>query len=292
MVRFSFISLHDDLSYANIGVGNVVAYHQSNLTPSGMCPVLRGTIVTINLLFSNRFIDAVHMRAAQPVNLKPLIPPIAQASSAGVPLLYERTADGQFVPYTQSPGMPKVTSTIPLLKPNVVPLPARPKVDNPTVETNVAWDGWPDGSFEADYAWDAVESTGNLRVHWSCRNTGGDRKGSQLATSWEQGKHSTRQCMGIIQCDNDDCHVLVRPQTTPQGIAKQVLHACACGAVLSHYSCPVRSILWTWKEGIHYKNGGFHNHDCLTHLLHLLPNEQAQFKDLISSHLHRSNCFL
>ena len=222
------------------------------------------------------------MHAAQPVNLKPpLHPPIMQAS---VPLLYERTSDGQFIPYTQSPGMPKVNSIIPPLKRDVVPLPAHARDNNPTIETNVGWDGWPDGNFEADYAWDAVQSTGNLCVHWSCRNTGGDRKGSQLASSWEQGKHSTRQCMGIIQCDNDDCHVLVRPQTTPQGIAKQVLRACVCGAALSHASCPVRSVLWTWKEGIHYENGGFHNHDRLSHLLHLLPNEQAQFKDLISSH--------
>ena len=54
--------------------------------------------------------------------------------------------------------------------------------------------------------------------------------------------------------------------------------------MLSHSSCPVHSVLWTWKEGIHCKNGSFHNHDRLSHLLHLLPNEQAQFKDLISSH--------
>jgi hypothetical protein len=195
-------------------------------------------------------------------------------------MLYKRTLDGQFVPYVPSKSLDRLKTTaacesLPLLSPKHAAAP---------LAADDAWDGWPDGEFEQDYDWDALRGNGHLRVHWACKNTGGDRKGDIFATSWEQGKRSTRQCMGIIKCDNADCLVLVRPQTTPQGIARQLSHPCTCGAVLSHSECVVRSTMWTWKEGIHYANGGYHTHDRLTHILHLLPNEQAQFRKLVSSH--------
>lgn len=36
--------------------------------------------------------------------------------------------------------------------------------------------------------------------------------------------------------------------------------------------------------GIHYSNGGYHNHDRLTHVLHLLPQEQARFEAVVTAH--------
>ena len=140
------------------------------------------------------------------------------------PRLYEHTPDGRLIPYALPPktlapdtrtsetgakleeamAKPSHPPEVPLSKPVAVPS---------TVEDS--WDGWPDGRFELDYDWDAVNRTGSLWVHWACKNTDGDRKGDNFASRWEQGKHSTRQCMGIIKCDNDDCSVLVRPQTTP-----------------------------------------------------------------------------
>ncbi|KAF8069339.1 hypothetical protein FPV67DRAFT_1625517 [Lyophyllum atratum] len=122
------------------------------------------------------------------------------------------------------------------------------------------WDGWPDGFFERDFTFNEVFETNNLKAHWAMKVSGGDRKGDSHAMDWQGGKKSTRRCMGIMECDDRDCEVVTRPQTTPQGIASQLRGPCACGARLLHQPCNIRSELWTFSGGIHYSNGGFHLH--------------------------------
>jgi hypothetical protein len=147
----------------------------------------------------------------------------------------------------------------------------------------VEWDGWPDGDWEKDFTWKQVEATKHLQVHWATRNNGGDRKGDDFATSWRDGRKSTRKCLGVIRCDNHKCERIVRPQTSARAIAKQVSCPCECGAQLSHLPCSVTSVLKTWAGGIHYINGGFHRHPRVTHVLHVSKAEEAAFRKIVEN---------
>ncbi|KAJ7031884.1 hypothetical protein C8F04DRAFT_887580, partial [Mycena alexandri] len=117
------------------------------------------------------------------------------------------------------------------------------------------WDGWPDGDFSALFSIDFVEQHDNLQVHWATRALGG-RGGSSEAEVWQDGKLARRQCQGIIECENANCQVVTRPQSRPNGVAKQISAPCTCGSKLVHYSCSVRSTLHTFLGGVYYQNGG------------------------------------
>jgi hypothetical protein len=121
------------------------------------------------------------------------------------------------------------------------------------------WDGWPDGDFSMLYSLSFVERHDNLHVHWATRPFGG-RDGSTQAETWQEGKPTRRQCQGIIECENDNCFVAIRPQSRPAGIAKQLAQGCDCGAKLVHQTCNVRSTLHTFSGGVYYQNGGTHDH--------------------------------
>ncbi|KIJ93842.1 hypothetical protein K443DRAFT_111442, partial [Laccaria amethystina LaAM-08-1] len=147
------------------------------------------------------------------------------------------------------------------------------------------WDGWPDGDFCRNFAWEELEATKNLRSHWSYKVNGGYRNGDELSPNWERGKKTSRRCMGVMLCDNHPaCGIVTRPQTTAKGINAQLQKGCECGAHLIHQECPVRSFLWQWSGGIYYQNGGDHEHKRPTHLLHLLPKEEARFQALVRTH--------
>ncbi|KAJ7024054.1 hypothetical protein C8F04DRAFT_890996, partial [Mycena alexandri] len=145
------------------------------------------------------------------------------------------------------------------------------------------WDLWPDGEFEVDF-WAKFENAKQLQVHWSCRVTGGDRRGEDMAGNWEAGKRITRTCQGIITCDVDTCSIILRPQTTAQGISGQLLRRCRCNGRLIHYPCEVKSTLHKWSGGVHYSNLGKHQHARLTHILHVTPREQARFEEIVTAH--------
>ena len=134
------------------------------------------------------------------------------------------------------------------------------------------WDGWPDGEFERDFTWQEMADTKDLMVHWAYHLTGGDRKGDIFGDTWPEGKRAKRWCLGTIVCDNEECETMVQPQTKPEGISKQLLSKCQCGARLRHDDCGLVSELWKYKDGIHYINGGYHQHPRPTHILHLSPN--------------------
>ncbi|KAF8066481.1 hypothetical protein FPV67DRAFT_1417206 [Lyophyllum atratum] len=160
-------------------------------------------------------------------------------------VLYRRTTHGQFVPIEQ-PGeqVPKGSTSVPEQSANAMD-----------------WDGWPDGEFEKDFTFRDFEESDHLKVHWAVRVGGGDRRGDIFASDWKGGKRSTRQCLGVLECDNPRCQVITRPKTTPKAIDTQLQGPCtSCGAKLIHELCGVKSQLWTWSGGVHYSNGGFHAH--------------------------------
>ncbi|KAF9006826.1 hypothetical protein BDZ89DRAFT_893388, partial [Hymenopellis radicata] len=131
------------------------------------------------------------------------------------------------------------------------------------------WDGWPDGDFELSLDDATFAATKNLVSHWAMKVNGGDRKGSKDARRWQDGKCSYRECLGYISCINDDCQIILRPATVKTTREKQLGRRCECGSRLQLHPCTgrVKSILYHWRNGIHYCNNpksttkdGFHNH--------------------------------
>jgi hypothetical protein len=145
------------------------------------------------------------------------------------------------------------------------------------------WDGWPDGEFERHFNWQEYTDTKDIMVHWAYRLTGGDRKGDRFADTWQKGKHSKRWCLGIITCDNEECDIIVRPQTKPEGIYRQLLMKCQCGAKLQHEDCGIVSELWKYDGGIHYIHRDYHHHARPTHILHLSPDQRARFDAIVTA---------
>ncbi|KAJ6457880.1 hypothetical protein C8R45DRAFT_942908 [Mycena sanguinolenta] len=223
-------------------------------------------------------------------------------------LLYTRSSDGSFHPHGP---LPMVTDSNPIHTPQLssihptraaqIPLtfsekiqaaaqtvPGAPNITRTQLETPAVaddeWSPWLDGEFEADFTWKQFADTKQLQVHGSCRVGGGDPKGDEMADYWEAGKRSTRTCQGIITCDVDICSIILRPQTTAQGIAGQLLQRCRCNGRLSHRFCGVKSTLHKWSGGVHYSNLGRHEHPRLTHVLHVSPREQAKFEEIVTAH--------
>ncbi|KAJ7725505.1 hypothetical protein B0H14DRAFT_2410571, partial [Mycena olivaceomarginata] len=116
------------------------------------------------------------------------------------------------------------------------------------------WDGWPDGNFTRTFPLDFVEAHENLRVHWACQTLGGSVRGRVQAETWKEGKITRRLWLGIIECTNSACNVIVRPQTRAKGLEKQLSRPCSCGAALTHHPCGVISFLHTFQNGVHYQN--------------------------------------
>ncbi|KAF8214508.1 hypothetical protein K438DRAFT_1563239 [Mycena galopus ATCC 62051] len=220
----------------------------------------------------------LHPTRQQPLFEPSPLRPFRPVSTNPGSLLYTRTSDGFFHPHqpstvahsnpiytSQSSNIYSSTSKIPSsfnesIHAAAPSAPSAPSIIRPQPESPAAvddeWNLWPDGEFEADFTWEEFDCTKQLQVHWSCRVGGGDRKGSDMADRWEAGKKSTRTCQGIITCDVDTCSVILRPQTTAQGIASQLLQRCRCNGKLSHYSCGVKSTLHKWSGGVHYSNLG------------------------------------
>ncbi|KAJ7141723.1 hypothetical protein C8R43DRAFT_860387, partial [Mycena crocata] len=109
------------------------------------------------------------------------------------------------------------------------------------------WDGWPNGDFKTLFSIAFAAQHNNLNVHWACQPVGG-RGGSAEADNWQQGKPTGRRCLGAIECQDDACSVVIRPQTRPAAILKQLEKPCICGVQLVHHSCGIISTLHTWLQ--------------------------------------------
>ena len=148
------------------------------------------------------------------------------------------------------------------------------------------WNSWPNDTIKRDFTWKEFEATGQLLSHWAAKGGGGDQRGDVSAGMWERGKRSTRDCLGIIQCDNEDCDYAVRPFTTRQRINQQLEKSCEiCGMSLGHRECGVRAVLWKWLGGVHYEQNGSHDHERPPRILHLSKSERQTFVQLVEQHL-------
>ena len=153
------------------------------------------------------------------------------------------------------------------------------------VNATSEWDGWPNDVIQQDFTWKEYEFTNQLMSHWAAKVGGGDRKGDISAGMWERGKRSTRDCLGIINCNNEDCHYAVRPFTTRQRIIQQLEKRCEiCGASLIHQDCGIRATLWKWSGGVHYEQNGSHDHGRPPRILHLSKSEHQKFVQLVEQH--------
>ncbi len=155
---------------------------------------------------------------------------------------------------------------------------------NKKEDATVEWDGWPDGTFECMFTYAEVEAMQGLQVHWVMRRHGGDRKGDNFSKSVEGGKKSKWSCLGIIECDNPDCQIVIRPQTWPEQIENQLKQLCTCAASLHHLECGVFSILIRWSGGVKFSNHGQHAHQRPAHILHLSKDEKSRFKEIVTAH--------
>ncbi|KAJ7440431.1 hypothetical protein FB451DRAFT_1191601 [Mycena latifolia] len=259
--------------------GNIMGYVRNDVYgPRAHAPALAGSVRS----------------GLQPVFAPPPLPAAASLANQASQL-YVRTSDGRFVPHQATPAALEPYAPHSRNLPPSIPLPGHEQTTAPpgdpiahradaptTVEDE--WDRWPSGVFQKDFTWQQFKNLKQLSVHWSCRVVGGDRKGDEMAGHWEAGKRSTRICQGHIACDVDTCPVIVRPQTTSEGIACQKLQRCRCNGKLDHYRCDVQSTLHKWSGGVHYSNLGIHDHPKLTHILHVSPQEQAKFEEIVTAH--------
>ena len=147
---------------------------------------------------------------------------------------------------------------------------------------DIDWDGWLDGTFSRDFTFEEADTYNNLQVHWATK-THGVRGGDNFAEEWVNRKRVHWDCLGVIECDNPDCAITVRPQTHPKGINRQLREACKCGAVLGHIWCTVRSTLWTFSGGVHFANAGEHEHARPGHILHISKTERVRFEALVNA---------
>ena len=156
------------------------------------------------------------------------------------------------------------------------------------------WDWWPDGNFERMFSNEELQTfckdseTPSVPVHWACRASGSkDRDSRSKAETWQDGHRSRRVCLGIIDCTNSHCKVVIRPATTSAKRNRQLSALCVCGAPLQYdesTSCPAIQILHRFNGGIHFVHKNRHNHVKPTSTLHLTVTEQAQFRNLVEQH--------
>ncbi|KAJ7658759.1 hypothetical protein DFH06DRAFT_442939 [Mycena polygramma] len=172
---------------------------------------------------------------------------------------------------------------------NQLPIPSAPvptyqrgPVDPNEHSSDIEWDGWPDGDFTRLFPLEYVEANNNLHVHWACQTLGGSTSGgSAHADTWQEGKVTRRRCWGVIECTNRRCPIVVRPQSRKTGIDKQLSVECSCGSELIHHPCDVTSILHTFNGGVHYQNGGTHDHVRPTVRLHMSRKEKDELGRIV-----------
>jgi len=146
------------------------------------------------------------------------------------------------------------------------------------IPTNDLWDPWPDQDFERLFTWEEETKANNFSEHWACQPGGGDRRGSESALTWSQGKKTRHICLGVITCDKPTCEVITCLQTRRAGITGQLNASCLCSGQLTHVDCGVMSVLYSFKGGLYYIHKGVHQHPKQTHILHLSCDKQVRFE--------------
>ncbi|KAF5313015.1 hypothetical protein D9619_002316 [Psilocybe cf. subviscida] len=223
----------------------------------------------------------------QPALLKDLVP------------VYSQTGD-HIIGYITSHPLPQIPTGVP---PQVaaIPLPQVPPASHAGSTPNTAitttqlkarntekhasgpveWDGWPNGDFELELTYTQFKDTGDLACHWATKGSG-SRTGSENATEPRGGRLLTKKCLGVIECDNPQCHRVERAHVRPKDREAQLERECACGSIERIYiQCKCKSWLYKWAEGVYYIHQGIHDHKRPGQVLHLLPEERRRFEDIV-----------
>ena len=179
-------------------------------------------------------------------------------------------------PYTKKKGSNLLTDITTFLR-------QPSQFDTAEVFVPDTWDGWPNGNLDLDLTKQQFSATKDLVTHWACarRNV----KGNREATSWEKGVRQRRDCLGIFQCTNPNCNVVVRPLTrTALERSMQLKNPCRlCGSDLDHLTCNAKAVVYFWKDGVHYTHHGHHEHKRLPRKLHLTATEEDIFRNTIAA---------
>ncbi|KAJ3925681.1 MAG: hypothetical protein NXY57DRAFT_948889 [Lentinula lateritia] len=154
-----------------------------------------------------------------------------------------------------------------------------------STEFHKRWSGWPDGDVEFDVDWATFFASKELGVHWSYRSRG-IKGGSITALNWQEGLTTERKCQGVFACDTCKIRKLRAPTRDDKISAmKANPPVCSvCGGYMVHHSCAVRSRLYKWRDGVHYVNGGSHDHGRPDQVLHLTAQQEFDFIDLVRRH--------
>ncbi|KAF9537289.1 hypothetical protein CPC08DRAFT_810019 [Agrocybe pediades] len=160
------------------------------------------------------------------------------------------------------PTVPRLPSSKPCqTSPESVP---RTKISADVSDSiSSTWDGWPDGLMHLDLTNEQMADTGNLKIHWATRgNQPRKNRKNYNALSWQEGSIYIRKCLGVIVCTGDDCSYVVRPTTRgSDALERLASQPCeVCHSDLYHISCDVQATTYTWADGVHFYNDGFHDH--------------------------------
>jgi len=155
--------------------------------------------------------------------------------------------------------------------------------DTSNRQWNPCNNSFPQGSFVQNFSTQFAAETNNLAVSWAFI-VRSHRGGSADASSWKHGQKIGRKCIGIIICNGPRCQAIHRPKTKPKALAQQLQDTCSlCGGNFLHMTCNVVSMLHTWKGGVHYRNGGVHQH-AQPPAAHLSLQETKEFRDIVTAH--------
>lgn len=173
------------------------------------------------------------------------------------------------------------------------PEPAGPPNDGPYPADNHSfptahlsdWDGFPNGAVSRNFTYEELGGySSSILTHWATYTDGGNRTGHVRASTWKKGMKSTRTCLGIIECLNPTCEIIIRPQTKPSGREKQLAKPCECGGTLRWKRCGVKAHLYRWRDGIYFEQSGRHIHAKPPRVLHLSASELQDFEQMVLEH--------
>ena len=158
--------------------------------------------------------------------------------------------------------------------------------DGVGIETSsMIWDGYPDGSFKANFNEGDVVATGGLMVHWCHYVNCGDRNGSKTASDPDDGLRKVLKCRGIIQCTDPTCNIITRTPTKKSARNARLKQSCECGASCTWMQCTVEMETKEWEGGIQVVNSGRHLHGR-PHKIHMFPHEKGEFREVVVTHPH------
>ncbi|KZV89850.1 hypothetical protein EXIGLDRAFT_136981 [Exidia glandulosa HHB12029] len=224
----------------------------------------------------------------QPIPLAPQQPgtysthpmPLPAGGNTTAPILlpvYDE--DGQLIGYRQAPSQPSTAA------------PSQSRTKNPQKHSDPAgtatlspvspWNHWPDGYIQCDIALEAKQLP---LVHWSHRQRGGSKKGSESAESAADGKPKVFDCLGCVQCSNPECAWRDRVRTRSKSRSCQdTCGECGSQAILAE--CDARWTFTVYAGGnrAQFIHEGRHTHPRHREQ-HLTAIEEQQLSDRVELH--------